>query len=231
MKSSSTDGENRASADGTGTDRLEAFSDAVMAIAVTILVLEFKVPEGPPEATEWRLEHGLAAQWPSYVAYAMSFVVLGLTWASHHRVFRYINRVDWRFLLLNLLFLMVVAFVPYPTALVAKYLASETGRSIAVTFYGGVMTAFAMTYNALWWYASAGGRLLVPDVDPEAVRRVTRQFAVALIGYAVTTGVAFFQPVLSLVLFVAMTVFSAIAPAIARQTPGASRGDPSLRSG
>ena len=129
-------------------------------------------------------------------------------------MFRYINRVDWRFLLLNLLFLMVVAFVPYPTALVAKYLASETGRSIAVMFYGGVMTAFAMTYNALWWYASAGGRLLVPDVDPEAVRRVTRQFAVALIGYAVATGVAFFQPVLSLVLFVAMAMFSAIAPAI-----------------
>ena len=215
------------SADGTGTERLEAFSDAVMAIAVTILVLEFKVPEGSPEATEWRLEHGLTAQWPSYIAYAMSFVVLGLTWASHHRLFRYITRVDWRFLLLNLLFLMVVAFVPYPTALVAKYLASETGRSIAVMFYGGVMTVFALTYNALWWYASAGGRLLVSDVDPPAVRRVTRQLGVALAGYSIATGIAFFQPVLSLVLFIALALFSAAAPAIERRTPPASSGAPS----
>jgi uncharacterized membrane protein len=205
------------SADGTGTQRLEAFSDAVMAIAVTILVLEFKVPEGAPEATEWKLEHGLLEQWPSYVSYAMSFVVLGLTWASHHRVFRYITRVDWRFLLLNLLFLMVVAFVPYPTALVAKYLPSEPGRSIAVMFYGGVMSAFALTYNALWWYASAGGRLLADDVDPEAVRKVTRQFAVALMGYPISMAVALVQPILSLVMFVALALFGAIEPAIAMQ--------------
>ena len=215
------------SADGTGTARLEAFSDAVIAIAVTILVLEFKVPEGSPEATEWRLEHGLTAQWPSYIAYAMSFVVLGLTWASHHRIFRYITRVDWRFLLLNLLFLMVVAFVPYPTALVAKYLASETGRSIAVMFYGGGMTAFALTYSALWWYASAGGRLLVSDVDPTAVRRVTRQLGGALAGYAIATGVAFFQPVLSLMLFIGLALLSAAAPAIGRRTPSGSSEAPS----
>lgn len=204
--------------DGTGTARLEAFSDAVMAIAVTILVLELRVPEGAPEATEWKLQHALMEQWPSYVSYAMSFVVLGLTWASHHRVFRYITRVDWRFLLLNLLFLMVVAFVPYPTALVAKYLPSETGRSIAVMFYGGVMTAFALSYNAMWWYASAGGRLLSNDVDPQAVRRVTRQFAVALAGYPISMALALVQPILSLVLFVALALFGAIEPAIAMRS-------------
>ena len=205
------------SAEGTGTERLEAFSDAVMAIAVTILVLEFKVPEGPAEATDWRLGHTLVAQWPSYVAYAMSFVVLGSTWASHHRVFRHISRVNWRFLLLNLLFLMVVAFVPYPTALVAKYLASETARGVAVMFYGGVMTAFALTYNLLWWYASAGRRLLEPDADPGTVRRVTRQFAVSLVGYPVSMVVALVQPVLSVILFVCLALFSAVAPALTRR--------------
>jgi len=218
MESAGEELEAHASADGTGTERLEAFSDAVMAIAITILVLEFKVPEGPPEATEWRLGDALIGQWPSYVAYTMSFVVLGLTWASHHRVFRYIVRVDWRFLLLNLLFLMVVAFVPYPTALVAKYLTSETGRSLAVMFYGGVMTAFALAYNGLWWYASAGGRLLAHDVDPRAVRSVTRQFAVSLAGYPISMTLALFQPLLSLVLFVGLALFSAVAPAIAKRS-------------
>lgn len=209
------DDEAAASADGTGTQRLEAFSDAVMAIAITILVLEFKVPEGAAEATDWRLGTALVAQWPSYVAYCMSFVVLGVTWASHHRVFQYIVRFDWPFLLLNLLFLLVVAFVPYPTALVAKYLTSETGRRIAVMFYGGVMTLFTITYNALWWYASSSGRLLANNLDARGVRRLTWEFAVGLIGYPISMGIAFFQPLLSLALFVALALFSAIAPAIA----------------
>ena len=123
------------------------------------------MPEGPPEATDWRLGAALVAQWPSYVAYVMSFVVLGVTWASHHRVFQYIVRFDWPFLLLNLLFLLIVAFVPYPTALLAKYLSSETGRRIAVMFYGGMMTVFALTYNAIWWYASSRNRLLANNLD------------------------------------------------------------------
>lgn len=209
------DEEATASADGTGTQRLEAFSDAVMAIAITILVLEFKVPEGPPEATDWRLGAALVAQWPSYVAYVMSFVVLGVTWASHHRVFQYIVRFDWPFLLLNLLFLLIVAFVPYPTALLAKYLSSETGRRIAVMFYGGMMTVFALTYNAIWWYASSRNRLLANNLDERGVRRLTWELAVAAVGYPVSMGIAFLQPLLSLVMFVALALFSAIAPAIA----------------
>jgi uncharacterized membrane protein len=217
MVSPEQDEEPPVAEDGNGTQRLEAFSDAVMAIAITILVLEFKVPEGAPEETDWRLGAALIAQWPSYVAYGMSFVVLGVTWASHHRMFQYIARIDWTFLLLNLLFLLIYAFVPYPTALVAKYLGADAGRSIAVVFYGGVMTAFAVTYNALWWYASAGGRLLGDALDRRGVRQLRREFAVGLIGYPASMGIAMFQPMLSIVLFVALAVLMAIAPGIARR--------------
>lgn len=215
MKSSDQEDDEEAATEGTGTTRLEAFSDAVIAIAITILVLEFKVPEGPPEETDWRLGTALVAQWPSYISYGMSFMVLGVAWASHHRIFQYIVRFDWPFLMLNLLFLLLVAFVPYPTALVAKYLATDTGRGIAVMFYGGVMTLFALSYNALWWYASSRGRLLAKNLDGRGVRRLTREFAVTLAGYPISMMVAIFQPMLSVVLFVALAVFSAIIPGLA----------------
>lgn len=98
--------------------RVEAFSDGVFAIAITLLILEIKVPEGAGE----HLWTALGAQWPSYAAYVVSFLVIGIMWANHHTVFGYVARVDRTLLFLNLLLLLVVAALPWPTALLAEYL-------------------------------------------------------------------------------------------------------------
>src|SRR3989442_15709207 len=104
------------------TARLETFSDGVFAIAITLLVLLFERPKLGPGET---LSHALLHQWPSYASYAVSFVTIGIIWVNHHTLFRYIARVDRVFLFVNVLFLMCVAFIPYPTEVVAAFLRSS----------------------------------------------------------------------------------------------------------
>src|SRR5437870_8261275 len=113
------------------TNRLEAFSDGVFAIAITLLILEIKVP---PAAN---LGNGLLQLWPSYLAYAISFVVIGAIWINHHVMFDWIDRVDHKVLLLNTLHLMFIAFLPFPTAVLAEALHSGASQSIATAFYSG----------------------------------------------------------------------------------------------
>jgi uncharacterized membrane protein len=115
------------------TNRLEAFSDGVFAIAITLLVLEIKVP--PPDMT---LEAGLLRLWPSYLAYTVSFLVIGAIWINHHAMFRHIVRVDETLLLLNVLHLMLIAFLPFPTAVLAEAFHRKAGEPIATAFYGGL---------------------------------------------------------------------------------------------
>ena len=110
------------------TNRLEAFSDGVFAIAITLLILEIKVP---PAAN---LGNGLLQLWPSYLAYAISFVVIGAIWINHHAMFDWIDRVDQKLLLLNTLHLMFIAFLPFPTAVLAEALHSGLNQSTAAAF-------------------------------------------------------------------------------------------------
>src|SRR5687767_6469693 len=104
------------------TDRLEAFSDGVIAIAITLLVLEVRVPHPEPGETLWQ---ALGNLWPSYVGYALSFLIIGIIWANHHDIFNHIGSVDRTFVLINTLFLMTVSFIPFPTALLSEYLTHE----------------------------------------------------------------------------------------------------------
>src|SRR5919197_5860511 len=134
------------------TARLETFSDGVFAIAITLLVLLFDVPD----VSEGRsLGHVLAHQWASYASYAVSFITIGIIWVNHHTLFRHIVRVDRVFLFINVLFLMCVAFIPYPTAVVARFVRSGDARAAAV-LYGTAMTAMAVSFNILWQYAARG---------------------------------------------------------------------------
>jgi TMEM175 potassium channel family protein len=173
------------------TARVEAFSDGVFAIAITLLVLEIRVPA--PDATDngRTLVAALRGLWPSYLGYVLSFVTIGIMWANHHSIFRYVRRADRYFMLINVMFLMCISFLPFPTGLLAKYLPEPGGRTVAVATYSATLVVIALAYNALWWYAAAGDRLLAPDCDRDAVRTISRRYAAGPISYGVSLGLAF----------------------------------------
>src|ERR1043166_3295936 len=123
-----------------------------MAIAITLLVLDLKVPASA------NVGHELVRQWPSYVAFMVSFLTIGIIWVNHHHMFKLIERSTHAFLILNVVFLMTVCVLPWPTALVADYVRDAANRSAATAVYGGVMTAIAIMFNVVWRYAATGRR-------------------------------------------------------------------------
>jgi uncharacterized membrane protein len=188
---------------GVETGRLETFSDGVFAIAITLLVLLFDVPD----VSEGRsLGHVLARQWPSYASYAVSFITIGIIWVNHHTLFRHIVRVDRVFLFINVLFLMCVAFLPYPTAVIARYVRSDDATAAAV-MYGLSLTATAICFNVLWQYAARGYRLLAADADRREVAGITRSYWPGAFLYAGATGIAFASATASVILFILLALF------------------------
>ena len=145
--------------------RVETFSDGVFAIAITLLVLTIAQPSNYSKLTRQLLE-----RWPSLAAYVVSFLVIGIMWLNHHTVFSYVQRIDRGFFYRNLVLLMTVVFIPYPTEVFGEALRTGAGERTAAAFYSIVMTVNALAWSALWLHASAGRRLLV-DQFPEGQRR------------------------------------------------------------
>src|SRR5579863_1885581 len=190
--------------EGSGTGRLEAFSDGVFAIAATLLVLEFAVKTGkgaPP------LGHQLLHLWPSYLAYATSFLTIGIIWMNHHFCVETIGRADRTLMFLNLLLLLTVAFLPFPTRLVADSLREHSGERPAVLAYAATFVLMAMVYNVWWRYASKGRRLIADQVPDAVVRSITRAFNPGIPMYGVTFLVAFWSPLASVALTFAIAAF------------------------
>jgi uncharacterized membrane protein len=185
------------------TARLETFADGVMAIAITLLILDVKVPRlaGPS------LRHALAEQWPSYVAFVASFLTIGIIWVNHHHMFKLIDRTTHAFLMLNVVFLMTICFLPFPTALVAEYVRSPDARSLATAVYAGTMTAIAIMFNVVWRYAGTGHRLLVPGISDESLAKMNRDYLAGPVVYTVTAIIAFIEPYISLAIIVALCVY------------------------
>lgn len=150
-------------ADHIGLERLIFFSDAVFAIAITLLAIEIRLP-----AAEYgdnaALLHALISLWPRYLSYVVSFLVIGSFWLAHHRMFRHIVRYDRRLLWLNLALLLGIAFVPFPTAVLG-----ESGSAVATSFYALTMAATGLLSAGLWGYASNRGRLLEAPMAPHAL--------------------------------------------------------------
>jgi len=184
--------------------RLETFSDGVMAIAITLLVLDVRVPH---PGSGQSLGHALAHQWPSYAAYATSFLVIGIIWVNHHQMFKLFAKTNYPFLMVNVLFLMVLSFIPFPTALVADALQVREGLRTATLMYGGTMFGMAVMFNVVWLYAAKDRRLLVGSVSDEAIARGTRSYRFGPILYLVITLLAFLSPYLSLSLFAAFALY------------------------
>lgn len=169
-----------------GLDRVIFFSDAVFAIAITVLVLEIRVPEGVDTADAQQLLILLGELWHKYLAYFISFWVIGLYWLSHHRKFLLIKRFDYRLLTLNLLLLMVIAFIPFPTAIL-----SESSNRTATIFYALVMAAGGLVTAALWWHAARNHRLIDPHISRKRQwQEVTAPLVTAGV-FLISIGLAF----------------------------------------
>ncbi len=191
------------------TVRLEAFSDGVFAIAITLLVLEIKVPSAADLSQVTGLWNALAERWPSYVGFVASFFIVGVMWANHHALFEYIRWVDRRMLLANLFLLMGVSFLPYPTAVLAQNLANPATRTDATVFYGLTLVFTSLTYNVVWWLGRYGQARLEPHVHDAGLRTITRRYNIALLGSVVATGFAFVSVWLSLVVHLSLYVLNA----------------------
>jgi len=146
--------------DKTSLDRLQFFSDAVFAVAITLLALDIRLPPAAAELSEPELQRALVGLWPKYFAYVLSFLTIGLFWLGHHRKFRLIRRYDGTLLRINLLLLMVVAFVPFVTSLL-----SEARNGTSVRFYAATMMTVAILAWATSAWAAHRGRLTSPDKD------------------------------------------------------------------
>ncbi|MGH9528843.1 MAG: TMEM175 family protein [Terriglobales bacterium] len=196
----------------TETGRIEAFSDGVFAIAITLLILEIKVPmpsAGPLGPQLWK-------QWPSYISFVISFAFIGIMWINHHRLFTHIRRCDNGLLLLNLLLLLGVTFVPYPTAVLAMYL-GKTDQRLSAIFFNGTFFFIAILFNLLWRYATAPNRhLLAHDVDVASVERITRQFVFGPLSYLVCLALAWVSVTASLALNILLACFFALPPDFGR---------------
>ena len=185
------------------TGRLETFADGVIAIAITLLILEVRVPHVPgPD-----LGRAVLREWPSLAGYVVSFLTIGVIWVNHHHMFRLIRRTTHAFLMLNVVFLMTIAFLPFPTALVAEYIRDPDGRSVSAAVYGLSMVAIAIMFNLVWWYAARRGRLLVPGVDAEAIARTNRSYLIGPVVYGVAALIAPINAFLSLSIYAALAVY------------------------
>lgn len=169
-----------------GLERLIFFSDAVFAIAITLLALEVRLPAGDAALGNTELSASLFGMWQKILGYVISFLVIGSFWSAHHRKFGLIRRFDGNLLLLNLLILMVVAFIPFPSSVI-----SESGTLTATIFYALTMTLAGLLFTALWGYAAHHDRLIDPTLTPQQRRRefITPLSTVAI--FLISIGIAF----------------------------------------
>jgi uncharacterized membrane protein len=189
------------------TERVETFSDGVFAIAITLLILIIQPPRSGAH-----LGHELLRLWPSYLAYAISFLTVGIMWVNHHTIFRHFERVDRPLLFLNIALLLLIAFVPFPTRVVAEFVRSDADRRAAALLYGTTMTIAAVFFFAVWWYGSR--RLLRPDADRREVSGITRSYLPGAPTYALATVIAFVDATVSLILFAAIAIFYALSSSL-----------------
>jgi uncharacterized membrane protein len=187
--------------------RLEAFSDGVLAIAITLLVIEIR----PPEIGEGEtLAHALWAQWPSYFAYLVSFLTIGVIWLNHHRVFEQVVRVDGPLLLLNLNLLLWTALIPFPTAVVAEHLGDpgEAART-ASALYSGVLLLMGLAFGALFAWVTHTDRLLHRLPPPDVVRAARLRFMFGQAVYAAAFALSWVSAPLALALCGLMALYYA----------------------
>jgi uncharacterized membrane protein len=192
------------------TSRMEAFADGIFAFAATLLILNLTVTQGSS------LGRQLITIWPSYVAYAVSFMTIGIIWVNHHTVMHQIGHVDRLFLMLNVLFLMLIAFIPFPTRLLAQSinLSDQADARAAALLYGITLTLTAVLINALWRYAAGRRRLLRADASARVVQGINRSYALGPFIYFLATLVALGNARFSAALYALIALFYVIEASV-----------------
>ena len=196
------------------TGRVEAFSDGVLAIAITLLVLDLRLPDAPNRS----LAALLGEQWPSYVAFVVTFAVIGIMWVNHHALFLRIARVDRPLLFLNLALLLVIAALPFPTSVAAEGLQrGGWDAKVGVFVYSLANVLVGLAFSALWVYVMRTPGLLREPMTPERQRVAARRYSVGLVAYAGLCGLAFVSPIVTLLGHGAVAVYYAF-----EQLPGSA---------
>src|SRR5579864_7062206 len=194
--------------DDKETGRLEGFSDGVIAVAITLLVLGLQPPT-VVATSDIDLLQKLLVQWPNYLAFVTSFATIGVMWLNHHRMFTYIRRTDTTLMALNLLLLMVIVFIPFPTALVAQYLKRPDYHTAAAIF-NGTYFLLAISFNLLFRYASHENRLMGKEIDQQQMQTMLRQFNIGPLSYLITFALTWVSVPVSLSLNLLLAVFWAL---------------------
>ena len=208
---------------GTDSSRVEAFSDGVFAIAITLLVLDLIVP-GHEEAHEIGLAAALAAEWPSYFAYLVSFLVIGIIWINHHTMFTMVDQVDRRVLFVNLLLLLMISVIPFPTRLLAEYLL-DSDAGVAAAVYSATMFVMGLAFAALWLSITRDARLLRRPIDPAVRRAALRRFGAGGLVYAFTIALSFVSAIATLAVHAALAIYYCFDQLSPAQRPAKSPGD------
>jgi uncharacterized membrane protein len=182
-------------------NRLEAFSDGVFAVAITLLVIEISVPTGED------LWHQLKDEWPSFAAFFVSFWVIGIIWVNHHGVLDHLKRANRGVLYLNLLLLMTVVFIPFSTALLAEHLKSGADEEVAAVLYSAAFTAMGLAFGFLWTYITRHRQALGVELSDDEVRRRTVVFLIGNPFYVIALVVAFISPAAVLVINGAVAIY------------------------
>ena len=186
------------------TGRIEAFSDGVFAIAITLLVLAVEVPK-VSDLGEVGLGAALLTRWPQYLAFVTSFATILAMWINHHRIFTYIHRSDHPLLYKNGLILMLVTFLPFPTALMAEYLQHPDGN-IAGAIFSGTFIAIALSFKGMWQYVSKNANLLAQHTHRDDIEQINQRLRFAPLLYLGPFAVAFMAPKVSVALCLCLAV-------------------------
>lgn len=191
--------------------RLEAFSDGVFAVAITLLVIDLAIPEPGHGA----LGRQLVTHWPSFAAYGVSFLTIGIIWVNHHGLFRNFADIDRTMLFLNLLMLFFVVTIPFATAMMAAYLRDGgADASLAAAIYQGVFLCMSLAFGGLFWW-SLGHRHLAVPLTGAAARMALVRFTIGNLAYAAAIGVAYLSAPVSLLVSMLVAVYY-----VFEQTPG-----------
>jgi uncharacterized membrane protein len=193
--------------------RVEAFSDGVFAIAITLLVLTIAQP-----ASYQGLTHQLAIRWPSLAAFVVSFAIIGIMWLNHHSLFMNFERIDRGLFYLNMLLLLTITFLPYPTGVLGEALAKGQGEQTAAVFYAVTMTVNAWAWGALWLYASSKRRLLNESFPENERGLATLLFTIGVILYTLAIAIAYWNAYIFLATQALLALYYAIDPLHLRPT-------------
>jgi len=185
-------------------ERLVVYSDAVIAIAATLLAIELRVP-GLEEVRRAGLGRALLSEWPRYAGFALSFAIITVVWVNHGLMFRHIRKTDHALIAYNTLLLFNIAAIPFCAALLGDYLAQGGSEAtLAAMVYGGWICLGGIPFNLIWWHALRNPALLDPQANLEELRRVGRHFLLGPFLYLGCTLLALIHPLLSLGGFLAL---------------------------